>query len=75
MRYHELPPVTLTITNAHGQRVTPAQPFLYCRVCGAEFSADPSDYWLVPPNTPIRHCGRLMRLVERVSMLREVAHA
>ncbi len=72
MRYGDLPESRPDVINARGQRVSARQPFLYCARCHGQFSASKGDYFLCPPQAVIRHCGRPMKLVERVSTLREV---
>ena len=36
--------------------------YLLCPKCGERFSAEPSDYFLLRPDEPIRHCKRNMLL-------------
>ena len=40
---------------------------LACPGCGEEFSADPSDYFLMRPGEPLKcmHCGEYLRLADR----------
>lgn len=38
---------------------------LYCIKCGEGFSATRGDYFAVPPDEPLAHCGYDMVLVKR----------
>lgn len=48
------------------------RPFLHCRKCGAEYSANAGDYWAWPSDEPLRHCGVNMLLVTSHRVLTEV---
>lgn len=72
MTYGELPAARPSITLPSGGTITPRQPVLLCPRCRQTFSANRSDYWLVDPQTVIKHCGRAMRLVEEVTRFVEV---
>ena len=41
---------------ASGVLVVVPQPFLYCGVCGAEYSAHRGDYWCADPATELTCC-------------------
>lgn len=48
------------------------RPFLYCRKCGAEYSAHAGDYWNLPGNHVFRCCRVNMMLVTASRVLAEV---
>ena len=50
-----------------------ARAFLFCQVCGGEYSAHKGDYFMAAPDTVMRCCKRPLRLVTRHTELREVA--
>jgi hypothetical protein len=64
MRYGQLPAPRPDVRRKDGSTLLSRQPFLYCSVCGGQYSSDPSDYFMVNPATEIRCCRRLMRLVD-----------
>jgi len=46
------------------------KPFLYCCKCGAKYSADAGDYFMVSPEQVFRCCGcNLLLVVEKVALL------
>jgi hypothetical protein len=49
-----------------GGFVEARQPFLRCRTCGGQYSANPGDYWNANPETIMRCCDRPMALVDEV---------
>lgn len=53
LRVRDLPPRCPDQVFAGGQRLTPKQLALRCRVCAGEWSADPRDYWAATPDTPL----------------------
>ena len=66
MRIADLPDCTPT-PDAHGVYTVP--PFLYCRVCGGEYSAHRGDYFAHPPEGEITCCGEVCSLVRRETRL------
>ena len=48
------------------------RPFLYCRKCGAENSANASDYWNMPSGHVFKCCRVNMLLVTAKRVLTEV---
>jgi hypothetical protein len=38
-------------------------PFLYCEICGGQYSANAGDYWDRPKDQVMACCGEPMRLV------------
>jgi len=44
-------------TLPNGAIVEGTPTILHCRECGAQYSATRGDYFLLPPNTPLR-CGQ-----------------
>lgn len=51
----------ITVGDLKDQLGTPSpRPVLYCRYCGAEYSAHAGDYWNLPAGRVFRCCGRPM---------------
>ena len=48
------------------------RPFLYCRKCGAEYSAHAGDYWNTPDSHVFKCCRVNMVLVTAKRVLTEV---
>ena len=48
------------------------RPFLYCRKCGAEYSANAGDYWNTPDSHVFKCCRVNMMLVTASRVLTEV---
>ncbi len=48
------------------------RPFLYCRECDGQYSANAGDYFAAAPDTVMKCCGRPMALVTRKTVLTEV---
>ena len=48
-------------------------PILYCRRCGAEYSANAGDYWDRPPAYVFRCCRRNMRLGIKSAVYEDVS--
>ena len=48
------------------------RPFLYCRLCGAEYSANSGDYFMSAPDDVLECCEEPMELVEKVVTYRKV---
>ena len=48
------------------------RPFLLCRVCGGEYSADAGDYFAAEPETVLRCCRKPMVLATKQTVYREV---
>lgn len=48
---------------------TSSQGFLHCEACGAEYSANPGDYWDHPMHHVFKCCDEPMQLVKRVSRM------
>lgn len=44
------------------------RPMLYCRQCGAEYSADKGDYWNLLETHVFKCCGRPMQRVYKQTM-------
>ena len=54
----------ITVADLKEQTGVPGpHPILYCGECGAESSANSSDYFLVRKTHVFRHCRKPMRLV------------
>jgi hypothetical protein len=47
-------------------------PVLYCRDCGAEYSANKGDYFMHPPTYPFFCCDQPMILVVKKTVFEEV---
>jgi hypothetical protein len=45
--------------------VVKPQPFLYCQLCDAEYSANKGDYWDAADEHEFTHCGEPMHLVRK----------
>jgi hypothetical protein len=65
--------VTVLDLVAVASQNTEGEPFLLCPTCGERNSASPGDYFMVPGETRLMHCRRLMRLVREVHQYQEVA--
>lgn len=66
MRINDLPDLSNTIDE---RGVYHPPPFLYCRVCGGEYSAHRGDYFAVAPEGEITCCDVPCVLVRRESRL------
>ena len=47
-------------------------PFLYCRKCGAEYSANAGDYFMAPSDHVFKCCNVNMLLVKKHTQYEEV---
>ena len=47
-------------------------PFLYCRCCGGEYSANKGDYFLLPPDEVMTCCEQELVLVTKRVVYQEV---
>ncbi len=52
---------------------TEPRPILYCKVCGAQYSANAGDYWDRPSDYVFECCDQPMLLVVRRTVFTEVA--
>lgn len=48
-------------------------PVLYCRCCGAEYSAHRGDYFLADPEHVFKCCRRNLRLVRVTRVITEIS--
>jgi hypothetical protein len=60
------------LPNLTGTKRTEPDPFLYCEVCRAHYSANAGDYWAVPQDHVFTCCEEPMRLVRQVTRLVDV---
>lgn len=53
---------------ADGGYIEPVRPVLYCRSCGATYSASPGDYWHAEGGKPLTcdECGDPLELAQRM---------
>jgi len=58
-----------SIKKRNGRLFVIPQPFLYCRRCGAEYSAHAGDYWYARPDDVFRCCRVNMIRVKRHTVL------
>lgn len=68
----DLPPRRPDRTLPDGSIVLARQPCLYCATCQGTYSANPGDYWAAEKTTPLRCCGRALRLVDEARTFQEV---
>ena len=53
-------------------KTVPTGTIQYCTRCHNEYSAAPGDYFMLPSNTPLRCCGKAVKLVTRATVYTEV---
>ena len=65
--------MTITVAQLTNQIGVPGpHPFLYCAICGGQYSANRGDYFAAAPDTVLTCCNEPMRLVRQHTIFEEV---
>lgn len=56
----------VTIDDLKDQTLISGTEFLYCEICGSEYSANKADYFLMEPGETFTCCNEPMRLAKKV---------